>query len=142
MPHRGPCVAKLTLNYHCQVRRKVFNGAQRACRAWREWRRELAGVHGACECVRVDPARGHIMKFDGGSVFRSRNACCILAAALCAAALSGPQSHAQRSGTPVPNKAQLGTLGEQVNTNTIAIVSGNLNASYLTIAYDLSAVLD
>jgi hypothetical protein len=24
MPHRGPCVAKLTLNYHCQVRRKVF----------------------------------------------------------------------------------------------------------------------
>jgi len=82
------------------------------------------------------------MKFDGGSVFRSRNACCIFAAAFCAAALSGPQSHAQRSGAPVPNKAQLGTLGEQVNTNTIAIVSGNLNASYLTIAYDLSAVLD
>jgi len=81
------------------------------------------------------------MKVDGRPVFRSRNACCVLAAVLCAALLS-PQSHAQRTGAPVPSKPQLGTLGEQVNANTIAIVSGNLNASYLTIAYDLSAVLD
>ena len=36
----------------------------------------------------------------------------------------------------------LGTLGERINTNTIAIVSGNINAAWLTIAYDLSAVLD
>jgi TRAP transporter TAXI family solute receptor len=35
-----------------------------------------------------------------------------------------------------------GSLGERLNTNTIAIVSGNPNATYLTIAYDLSAVLD
>jgi TRAP transporter TAXI family solute receptor len=34
------------------------------------------------------------------------------------------------------------SLGERLNTNTIAIVSGNPNATYLTIAYDLSAVLD
>ena len=33
-------------------------------------------------------------------------------------------------------------LGERINTNTIAIVSGNINAAWLTIAYDLSAVLD
>src|SRR5262249_18289927 len=33
-------------------------------------------------------------------------------------------------------------LGDQINQNTISIVSGNLNATYLSIAYDLSAVLD
>jgi TRAP transporter TAXI family solute receptor len=43
---------------------------------------------------------------------------------------------------PVPDKYNLGSLGERINANTIAIASGNLNATYLTIAYDLSAVLD
>ena len=33
-------------------------------------------------------------------------------------------------------------MGERINTNTISIVSGNINAAWLTIAYDLSAVLD
>ena len=33
-------------------------------------------------------------------------------------------------------------LGARTNQNTIAIVSGNLNGTYLSIAYDLSAVLD
>ena len=33
-------------------------------------------------------------------------------------------------------------LGMRTNENTVSIVSGNLNATYLTIAYDLSAVLD
>jgi uncharacterized protein len=47
-----------------------------------------------------------------------------------------------RSGAPMPNKPELGTAGERLNSNTIAIVSGNLNATYLSIAYDLSAVLD
>jgi TRAP transporter TAXI family solute receptor len=42
----------------------------------------------------------------------------------------------------LPDKPNLGTLGERINANTIAIVSGNLNATYLSIAYDLSAVLD
>jgi TRAP transporter TAXI family solute receptor len=46
------------------------------------------------------------------------------------------------SGTPMPNKPDLGTAGERLNANTIAIIAGNLNATYLTIAYDLSAVLD
>src|SRR5262249_38887585 len=46
------------------------------------------------------------------------------------------------SGTPMPNKPDLGSVGERLNANTIAIISGNLNATYLTIAYDLSAVLD
>jgi TRAP-type uncharacterized transport system substrate-binding protein len=43
---------------------------------------------------------------------------------------------------PIPDKPNLGSLGERLNTNTIAIVSGNPNATYLTIAYDLSDVLD
>lgn len=52
------------------------------------------------------------------------------------------QSSRGRNGTPMPNKPELGTAGERLNANTIAIVSGNLNATYLSIAYDLSAVLD
>src|SRR4051812_47859030 len=59
--------------------------------------------------------------------------------------LLGHQASAQHrfpSGAPLPNKPQLGTVGERLNSNTIAIVSGNLNATYVTIAYDLSAVLD
>jgi uncharacterized protein len=38
--------------------------------------------------------------------------------------------------------AQVIRQGEEINQNTIALVSGNLNATYLSIAYDLSAVLD
>ena len=38
--------------------------------------------------------------------------------------------------------AQVIRMGEEINQNTIAIMSGNLNATYLSIAYDLSAVLD
>jgi TRAP transporter TAXI family solute receptor len=34
------------------------------------------------------------------------------------------------------------TIGPLVNSNTISIVSGSLNGTYLSIAYDLSAVLD
>src|SRR4051812_34903789 len=59
--------------------------------------------------------------------------------------LLGHQASAQHrfpSGAPLPNKPQLGTVGERLNSNTIAIISGNLNATYVTIAYDLSAVLD
>lgn len=34
------------------------------------------------------------------------------------------------------------SVGDEINQNTVAIVSGNLNGTYLSIAYDLSAVLD
>jgi hypothetical protein len=67
----------------------------------------------------------------------------VLAAALCAAVPISQPSHAEnRSGAMVPNKPALGPAGERLNANTIAIISGNLNATYVTIAYDLSAVLD
>jgi TRAP transporter TAXI family solute receptor len=68
-----------------------------------------------------------------------------LAAVALSAAVSISPSGAQRARpglVPLPDKPQLGSIGERINTNTIAIVSGNINAAWLTIAYDLSAVLD
>lgn len=67
-------------------------------------------------------------------------------AALAAVMLVSP-GHAERrrvfdGNAPIPDKPELGSIGAQINANTIAIVSGNINAAWLTIAYDLSAVLD
>jgi TRAP-type uncharacterized transport system substrate-binding protein len=71
---------------------------------------------------------------------------CVIAVAALAAAFSispsGAQTRTRPGLAPMPDKPQLGSLGERINTNTIAIVSGNINAAWLTIAYDLSAVLD
>jgi TRAP transporter TAXI family solute receptor len=57
------------------------------------------------------------------------------------ALLASAPAAAQRRSS-VPNKPELGSLGERINANTVAVISGNLNATYLTIAYDMSAVLD
>jgi TRAP transporter TAXI family solute receptor len=67
----------------------------------------------------------------------------LVAVALVAALFTSP-SDAQRArgNQPIPDKPELGSIGEQINANTIAIISGNINAAWLTIAYDLSAVLD
>jgi TRAP transporter TAXI family solute receptor len=73
---------------------------------------------------------------------RLQKTICIFFAAICAALLSQSAAAQHRSGPPLPSKPQLGSLGERVNANTIAVISGNLNATYVTIAYDLSAVLD
>lgn len=70
--------------------------------------------------------------------------------AVLAMAISASPGYAQKhrdpalvdGNAPVPEKPQLGSIGAQINANTIAIVSGNINAAWLTIAYDLSAVLD
>jgi uncharacterized protein len=68
---------------------------------------------------------------------------CVLVSLLLTAALSSQFGFAQRAGArPIPDKPNLGSLGERLNANTIAIVSGNPNATYLTIAYDMSDVLD
>jgi len=68
---------------------------------------------------------------------------CVLVAVVLTAAFSFTSGFAQRAGSrPMPDKPNLGSIGERINANTISIVSGNLNATYLTIAYDLSAVLD
>ncbi len=66
--------------------------------------------------------------------------------AVLAVAISVLPSYAQKhhvdGNAPIPDKADLGSIGAQINANTIAIVSGNINAAWLTLAYDLSAVLD
>jgi TRAP transporter TAXI family solute receptor len=66
-----------------------------------------------------------------------------LAAVVSSAAFSSLPGFAGHPGRwPIPDKPGLGTLGERLNTNTISLISGNPNATYLTIAYDLSDVLD
>src|SRR5947208_11892012 len=76
----------------------------------------------------------------GRPVFRPWKSVCFFLAALSVASFS--EAQAQRSAAPVPNKPQLGALGERINANTISIISGNPNATYMSIAYDMSAVLD
>lgn len=41
-----------------------------------------------------------------------------------------------------PDTGRLAALTEKVNLNTVTVVSGNPNGTYLYLAYDLSAVLD
>src|SRR5271154_2979455 len=78
--------------------------------------------------------------------YRPFQVICVLVAVLVAAAFSLQAVYAAYAAhpgaRPLPDKPNLGTLGERLNGNTIAIVSGNPNATYLTIAYDLSDVLD
>jgi TRAP transporter TAXI family solute receptor len=64
----------------------------------------------------------------------------LVAIALTAAA-SLQLVHAESDGSRL-TKSDFDSLGERSNTNTIAIVAGNPNGTYLTIAYDLSDVLD
>jgi len=79
---------------------------------------------------------------DGGSRARGRGICLPFCSLNASSWVSGGRAVAplpiRRSTAEQP---QLGPLGERINSNTIAIISGNLNATYVTIAYDLSAVL-
>src|SRR4051812_11378870 len=76
----------------------------------------------------------------GRPVFRPWKSVCFFLAALSIASFA--EARAQRTAAPIPNKPQLGALGERINANTISIISGNPNATYMSIAYDMSAVLD
>ena len=66
---------------------------------------------------------------------------CVLLTAICAVSLLA----ADALSVERPRRASvesLDSIGTRINSNTIYVVSGNLNGTYLTIAYDLSAVLD
>ena len=67
-----------------------------------------------------------------------------LAAIAAVAIIVSDPSSAQSSRRARADNAAAATpsLAEQINHNTVSIISGNLNATYLSIAYDLSAVLD
>jgi TRAP transporter TAXI family solute receptor len=83
------------------------------------------------------------MKRHGRPISRPQTFCCLFAAALCAAVLFNEPSLARPRGlSPAPNTPQLDSAGERANANTIAVISGNPNGTYLAIAYDLSAVLN
>jgi TRAP transporter TAXI family solute receptor len=61
-----------------------------------------------------------------------------LVTALCATLFSTDSSSLERR----RKVESLQSIGERVNSNTVSVVSGNPNGTYLSIAYDLSAVLD
>ncbi len=68
---------------------------------------------------------------------------CVLVAVLPTVALSPQFGFAGSGGAWLrPDSPNLGGLSEHLNTNAIAMVSGNPNATYLTICFDLSAMLD
>src|SRR5215212_3689292 len=69
-----------------------------------------------------------MMLRSSGPVVARAVACC----ALFLATYSAEAASAPRNAPP----------SQTANQNTIAVISGNPNASYLRIAYDLSAVLD
>ena len=82
------------------------------------------------------------MKREGTPVFRLWTFCGLFAAALGAAILVSLPSSARPRTTAAPTPPQQDGAGDRVNANTIAIISGNPNGTYLAIAYDLAAVLN
>ena len=76
----------------------------------------------------------------------------LCAAAVTAAILAFPASGpAQQPGlkrppaaqpVPPPTPPRIAALREELNQNTVTVISGNPNGSYLYLAYDMSAVLD
>ncbi len=80
-----------------------------------------------------------------------------LAASVCAALLALPSAGlaqqpakppiqvaqaVKRAPTPLPPAVRHAALTEQLNQNTVTVISGNPNGTYLYLAYDMSAVLD
>lgn len=59
-----------------------------------------------------------------------------------AAAAGRKSSSAVQPKSQEDSSGERPTVGDEINYNTISVVSGNLNGTYLSIAYDLSAVLD
>jgi hypothetical protein len=67
---------------------------------------------------------------------------CVGAVVLLVAAVSLQFGPYERAGVrSTPDKPSLGTLGERPNTNTISIISGNPDGTYLITVRDFSAVL-
>src|SRR6516225_2994429 len=113
-----------------------------------ERRSEVRAARVSVECcglysVAAVRRRGSIMQ--GGLRWPKRpfQVMCALVAVVLTAGFSlsyGAPTHP--GARPLPDKPYVGTIGERLNGNTIAIVSGNSNATYLTNAYDMSDVLD
>jgi TRAP transporter TAXI family solute receptor len=59
-----------------------------------------------------------------------------------AAAFSGIGAANAQSGGGDQNASRPASLAEQLNANTVSVISGNPNGTYLYFAYDMSSVLD
>jgi TRAP transporter TAXI family solute receptor len=78
---------------------------------------------------------------EGLQLLRWRRGClAVLTVAVITAVFSLESGYARSRSTQESSIAPVD--GESINANTIAIVSGNPNGTYLYLAYDLSAVLD
>src|SRR5215468_3614917 len=68
---------------------------------------------------------------------------CVLAATMVVAAFSITAAYAQNARNRwFPEKQNFGAFTERANANTVTIVSGSPDGAYLSVAHDLSAVLD
>jgi TRAP transporter TAXI family solute receptor len=85
-----------------------------------------ASTAGVCMCAR----------YESKSAFFAVLAVTVLSASIVQAQDSRPIKHARADG-PVANQ-----IGWKINENTVGIISGNPNGTYLQLAYDMSAVLD
>jgi TRAP transporter TAXI family solute receptor len=65
---------------------------------------------------------------------------CALIAAICTVSPLTDQASAEQRKRS--EREIVGSTGVRMNANTVYVVSGNLNGTYLSVAYDLSAVLD
>jgi TRAP transporter TAXI family solute receptor len=75
-------------------------------------------------------------RYQSKSAFLAVLTVSLLSASIVQAQDSRPIKHFRTDG-PVANR-----LGWQINENTIGVISGNPNGTYLRLAYDMSAVLD
>jgi TRAP transporter TAXI family solute receptor len=65
-----------------------------------------------------------------------------LAAGLATGLVPGASFAQEPKRTPLPKSAAQQALSERLNQNTVTVISGNPNGTYLFFAYDMSAVLD
>lgn len=66
----------------------------------------------------------------------------VLAAGLALGMAPGASLAQDQKRAPLPRSAAQQALSERLNQNTVTVISGNPNGTYLFFAYDMSAVLD
>ena len=70
----------------------------------------------------------------GRGIMQSRLIVAVLAVLVAISPVDAQKRRDFDGNAPIPDKAVLGSLGAQINGNTIAIVSGNINAATMMVA--------
>src|SRR6185312_3031234 len=120
----GPVAIKKRRGWH--RRRKRFSVAYKTAR------RESVMVRGLREPLRAYTSARKSIHLCGVAAF----------AALVFTTLTANAQDSRPIKTARNDPRAVQSMGDQINQNTIAIMSGNPNGTYLKMAYDLSAVLD